>query len=143
MCLHCHENIPDEELERQLNEALIKPNFDEWNNVSVSHFAIAGMKANGELNSKLGIKLLENYIDYKKNNIREGDNSFFGAPSYDRVQRQLDKVREFNNKADEHNLSKEDIRNFLFKPDSNDGKRIIQLIGKMNQYLIDLDRYVE
>ena len=40
MCRNCHDNIPDEEILKQLKEAEKNPEFDEWNTTSVSHLLV-------------------------------------------------------------------------------------------------------
>lgn len=81
MCPRCHTGISDEDALRQLNDIFANPQFDKWNETSLSHLAICLSGYNGDMVSKLANQLFDNYIEWKKNSVNETDGSFFGNPT--------------------------------------------------------------
>ena len=63
MCDMCHKKLSDEIIEKQFQEALEKKEYYKWNLTSINHITLA-IQHNSEICKKLGIMLLEEYIDY-------------------------------------------------------------------------------
>ena len=66
MCYKCHIGLSDDNIKQQLLDTLIRKNFDEWNTTTISHMFIIGSGMNGNVNKKLAIILLDQYIDFLK-----------------------------------------------------------------------------
>lgn len=66
MCLSCHQGLPDETVLKQLNDAIIRPEFDKWNTTSVSHIILAAIGLNGPEARFSAIKLLGQFILWRK-----------------------------------------------------------------------------
>jgi hypothetical protein len=67
MCYICHKQFLDENIEKQFTDALEKKEFHKWNLTSINHITLA-IQNNSEKCKKLGIKLLEEYIEYCNKN---------------------------------------------------------------------------
>jgi hypothetical protein len=66
MCYKCHLGLSNDNIKEQLMDALIKKNFDDWTTTTLSHMFIIGSGMNGNVNKKLAIILIEQYIDFLK-----------------------------------------------------------------------------
>lgn len=88
--------------------------FKNWNWVIISHLTIMSLGVNGSEYQRLSIQLLEDYI--KCNN--QDDDIYFGCPNSKMVQKQLDKIRQFNIVVDKYKLNIEQIEEVLYNPSS-------------------------
>lgn len=136
MCLKCHECMKDENIEQNLIDTLNNPNFNEWNGTSLYHLSLSAIGLNGFNNQKMSIQLLNKYVEYKKQHINSPDNSFFGQPSYDRVEKQLLKIDEFNKIRDDNNLTKEDVCNLLYH--YNENQDLVKLYPNLDDYFVQM-----
>lgn len=64
----CCVNLPDEIVEKQLQEALEKKNFNEWNATSINNLVFVIIN-NSEKCKILAIQLLKEYKEYNKINL--------------------------------------------------------------------------
>lgn len=64
MCRSCHNGLSNDEIHRQLTEALENPKFEEWNPVSINHLVIVASGENGEENKEMAMRLLEMYVNW-------------------------------------------------------------------------------
>jgi hypothetical protein len=64
MCWTCHQGLSDEVIHEELTNALDEPNFELWNDCSVSHLLIIGNGYNGEDNKSKANTLLDMYMRY-------------------------------------------------------------------------------
>ena len=67
MCLKCHLNLSDELVKKDF-ENFKEEYFNMANRTSISHIIMGSSGFNGEEVRKIGIKLLERYDDWCKNN---------------------------------------------------------------------------
>jgi len=70
MCLDCHNNLSDDQIQKQLENALRNPQFEKWNSTSVNHMKIAASGHNGLKCKLLAEQLLEEYEQWKKFNTK-------------------------------------------------------------------------
>jgi hypothetical protein len=66
MCKQCHQFESEEQTKEMLTACLINPNFENWNTTSLNHLYMTALGCDGEENRKLSIRLLENFIQYRK-----------------------------------------------------------------------------
>lgn len=64
MCKQCHSAFTDEQIIAQLDSAMKAPQYEKWNETSISHMAIAASGHNGAKAKELGIALLRGFIEY-------------------------------------------------------------------------------
>jgi hypothetical protein len=67
MCLECHSKLSDNNIREQLLNEIEKKRFDKWNTTSVSHMFIIASGFNGNINKKLAIQLLKDFLEYINN----------------------------------------------------------------------------
>lgn len=138
MCLVCHQNLSNESIITSLQESLQTKEFENFNATSISHISIAAIGLNGDIAQDLALQVLEAYISWKNNNIKQEDNSFFGQPSSDRVSKQLELIKKFNLLASKHSLDSNDVRDVLYHPETENSQRIKQLIGNLEDYFVNM-----
>uniref|UniRef100_A0A6C0JRS9 Uncharacterized protein n=1 Tax=viral metagenome TaxID=1070528 RepID=A0A6C0JRS9_9ZZZZ len=68
MCRKCHVGITDEQMEKSIMDALEKKNFEEWNDVSVSHIILAASGVNGKVVQNKAKVLLEEFFKWGRKN---------------------------------------------------------------------------
>nr|QIQ08602.1 hypothetical protein [Dikerogammarus haemobaphes virus 1] len=68
MCISCHEKLSDSLIKQQLDAVLKRPQYQKWNECSVSHLLIIQTGCNGEENKLKAIKLLDGYRKYRLQN---------------------------------------------------------------------------
>ncbi len=68
MCLLCHQNMSDETVKEQLLESLENPQFEVWNNTSISHLTISMVGFNGYEVADLANTLFKRYILWAREN---------------------------------------------------------------------------
>lgn len=85
MCLKCHKGLSSEIVTKQLKDSLDNPQFEKWNETSISHLCLAYIGINGEEAKNYAKQLLDNYVSWKTQNLKCSDDSFFGNPSADKV----------------------------------------------------------
>jgi hypothetical protein len=138
MCLQCHQNLNDTVIVSQLQECLKTGCYSNINATSISHFTIAAVGLNGSLAQQTAIQVLEAYIAWKRNNILESDNNFFGQPSYQLVEKQLNNIHQFNKTSTTNNLSANDIRDLFYHIDTDNGKRVASLFSNLDTLFVDM-----
>lgn len=81
MCIQCHQGFSDEDTYNQLNVEPEELKFGRWNSTSLSHLCITASGFNGDKCRELGIKILEDYYKWNKDNkhllITTGDDRFY------------------------------------------------------------------
>jgi len=130
MCIICHQGLKDSNIEEQLLNILNTPKFENINDTSVSHFSLVALGINGSLAKERALTIIEAYIGWKKNNILENDDNFLGQPSANTVQKQLNKIRKFNEISQAHNLTQEDIKNMIYNNNQNGKNYYTEIFGK-------------
>ena len=75
MCISCHQGLSDEHVYNDFNEEDLK--FGKWNPTSLSHLCIMASGFNGDKCRELGLKILDDYYKWNKDNkhllITSGD----------------------------------------------------------------------
>jgi len=138
MCIVCHEGLSDSDIEEQLLNVLNTLNFKETNATSISHFSLVALGVNGPIAKERALKIIEAYIEWKKENKLENDNNFFGQPSADLVQEQLDKIRMFNEISVANNLTDVDIKNMFYSDDQDNKNRYTEIFGDPKNYHVEM-----
>lgn len=67
MCLKCHSGLSDNNIIEQLLNEIDKKQFDKWNTTTVSHMFIIASGFNWNINKKLAIQLLKDFLEYINN----------------------------------------------------------------------------
>jgi hypothetical protein len=67
MCLKCHSGLSDNNIREQLLNEIDKKQFDKWNTTTGSHMFIIASGSNGNINKKLAIQLLKDFLEYINN----------------------------------------------------------------------------
>jgi len=92
MCYQCHSKLSDENVNKTLKSALENPEFEKWNNTSISHLCITSLGFNGEEARLLSNQLFEEYITWKQSNFNKMDGSLFGNPTSRFVMKAYDHI---------------------------------------------------
>jgi len=119
MCIQCHRGLCDSDIEKQLSSILDNPEFEKTKETTISHICLAAKGINGTHAKEIALKIIEAYIEWKKNNTLENDDSLFGQPSANTVQDELDIIRKFNEICETNNLTQEDIKDLFYHDDKN------------------------
>lgn len=138
MCLQCHQNLNDTIIVSQLQECLETGNYSNINATSISHLTISAVGLNGTVAQQTAIQILKAYIAWKRNNVLESDNNFFGQPSYQLVEKQLNNIHEFNKTSANNNLSANDIRDLFYHIDTDNGKRVASLFSNLDTLFVNM-----
>lgn len=113
MCLSCHQGLSDEEVISQLKDSIKDPQYELWNETSISHMMISGMGTNGMEAQKLAIQLLDGYVNWKKNNKYSSDGTFFGNPNVEYVELVIEEMNKKIAYFKENNFSQQQILEML------------------------------
>lgn len=81
MCLQCHKNLSDANILAQMQDRLVNPKFEQFNDTSISHIIITYWGVNGDEASGLAKKVLDNYIVWKADHSAQHDDTFWGQPT--------------------------------------------------------------
>lgn len=115
MCLQCHQHMSNETVLQQFSDSLLNPQFKEWNDTSISHLCIAYIGTNGEECITIAKELLEAYIEWKKDNLKSNDGTFFGQPKPERVRKMVTNSDNVIAYMKEHNIT--DVRHAIYGDD--------------------------
>jgi hypothetical protein len=107
MCIRCHQKIPDDKVIEMLKESFNNPQFEQWNNTSISHLCIASLGFNGLEARDLSNNLMKKYIEWKRLHPNKNDGTFFGNPTVQFVQSAYDDVNQLVDNS--INESKEEL----------------------------------
>lgn len=107
MCISCHKGLSDEIITVQLQEALKNPEFDVWNETSLSHMAICIVGYNGIECRIMGNQLLEEYIQWKSQKLFKSTYDMQKIVIATKLYNRANEV--YHQKIEGHSLSKEEI----------------------------------
>lgn len=128
MCLKCHGGLSDETVIEQLSESLTNPQYEKWNETSISHLCIAYMGMNGQKGVEVAEKLLANYVDWKSKNISLSDGSFFGNPTVDQVMKMINGSNKVKSYFRDNNITETSAIKHAFYSDKEQNKILMQLL---------------
>lgn len=106
MCLHCHQQLTNEEVLRQMQGTLVDPKFNEWNETSINHLIITMLGYNGKECAAIAKEISENFLQWKKSNANLESNCCATLDELTNIFNGVNRVSKISN---ESNQEKDEI----------------------------------
>lgn len=110
MCLQCHQTGDAEEHVRQLKEVVRDPHYNQWNSTTLGHLYISLAGFDGEEGSALANQILQNFIEWGRDNPEYGTNFVLDPIPMKQVEVTRNNVVEFHNRLVAEGRTMEQMR---------------------------------
>lgn len=129
MCKLCHQGLSDEQVIEQLSTI---NSFEGVNETSISHVILAYLGANGPIAENIATGVLNDYIQYKKENKKDSDGSFFGEPTIEYVTNEINNANKMKRKMIMNNIiTYDEKKHYIFTgemPKKTNNKKILMTV---------------